>query len=154
MEGILRMTTLEVLQRAREYLTDQNHWCVGYLVRWCGGDDYQHCAVGAVNRFSSCPDGTFNQCRMAAMSAASPASALAVQRLAKAVKRLSGTNPLSDERYAVAVFNNTQGHARTLEMFDVAIALELAYMEEVAGGLVDSATPQGAECGVAFALSA
>jgi len=100
----------QVLERARALIADERHWCPGDLARDAMGfpvnptdsDARQRCALGALvaaaREFTSDPD-------------------LAHRLATTSMRPLVGATALTH-------FNDSEGHAAVLDLFDMAIAAQ------------------------------
>jgi hypothetical protein len=99
---------IQVLERARDLIADERHWCPGDLARDAlgfavGPDDgsaVQRCALGAL---------------VAAAHELTSDPALARHLATTAMRPLAGATALTH-------INDAEGHAAVLELFDLAIA--------------------------------
>lgn len=127
-------TTIELLRKAREWLSVEEHWCARQFTNEKGAN----CAIGALARCGlSMPD----------------VQSGSIQRLATAAMILDTTLEGFHPGAAIACFNDTGGWRPTLKMFDLAIKLEQEDMDRQAKELVEScsAPAQSASVGEAVA---
>lgn len=116
------MEKLEALKKARDLITDPEHWCINCFAKDKKGnpsrpnlpESVRFCAIGAVLKV--CTVTTEEE-------ALSKYGWGPREELAPAANRLGYANP--------ADLNNIEGHTKTLEMFDLAICMEECKAEEL-----------------------
>lgn len=124
-----KISTLRVLELARERITDVRNWTIG--LRWGAGD--ANCALGAIEYAYGFRSWASSQ-QGVTIDYSEPVMALAVA--APQVEPGFTDNHTSSS--TVAWFNNSFGHQKTLAMFDRAIANEKARIEQEGQKLLET----------------
>jgi hypothetical protein len=107
----------QIIERAKELIQDERHWCRGYLAMDASGDSADPTSSDAVRR-----------CALGALIAA--AYQLTNNRIWAYDLALNALRPLCGSN-TVVLTNDHRGHAEVLALFDAATA---AMCEPVLGG--------------------
>jgi hypothetical protein len=98
----------QIIERAKELIQDERHWCRGYLAMDASGDSADPTSKGAVRR-----------CALGALMAA--AYQLTNDRVWAYDLALNAMRPLCGSN-TVVLTNDHRGHAEVLALFDAATA--------------------------------
>jgi hypothetical protein len=109
MEGLMaKPLKFQIIERAKELIQDERHWCRGYLGVDASGDSADPTSSEAVRR-----------CALGALVAA--AYQLTNSRLQSYDLAMNALRPLCGSN-TVVLTNDHRGHAAVLALFDEAIA--------------------------------
>lgn len=110
------MTTVEILEKTRDLISDPEHWCKGANARNKDGkktkvfseDAYSFCMLGALAKVDE-----------------SPACPEVYEFFSTVIEKMSDTIVRKDKEIMLSVFNDKHSttHADVLKVFDLAIKL-------------------------------